>query len=293
MIEAPHGAVIAVVGPTATGKSDLALDLAEREPSEIVNADAMQLYRGMDIGTAKLPRAERRGIPHHQLDVLDVTEEASVAAYQRSARADIERIHAAGKRAILVGGSGLYVRAVLEHFEFPATDPEVRARLQQRADRIGPGLLHDELAQRDPEAAARIDRANTRRIVRALEVIELTGAPFTASLPDPTYVYPTVAIGIDVDAAALDARIDARAKDMFARGLVEETEALLGRGLAEGKTASRAVGYEQAIEVLAGRRTRAEAVEDVALATRQLARRQRKWFKRDDRITWIEHYETV
>lgn len=293
MIEAPHGAVIAVVGPTATGKSDLALDLAEREPSEIVNADAMQLYRGMDIGTAKLPRAERRGIPHHQLDVLDVTEEASVAAYQRSARADIERIRAAGKRAILVGGSGLYVRAVLEHFEFPATDPEVRARLQQQADRIGPGLLHDELAQRDPEAAARIDRANTRRIVRALEVIELTGAPFTASLPDPTYVYPTVAIGIDVDAAALDARIDARAKDMFARGLVEETEALLGRGLAEGKTASRAVGYEQAIEVLAGRRTRAEAVEDVALATRQLARRQRKWFKRDDRITWIEHYETV
>lgn len=293
MIEAPHGAVIAVVGPTATGKSDLALDLAEREPSEIVNADAMQLYRGMDIGTAKVPREARRGIPHHQLDVLDVTEEASVAAYQRSARADIERIRAAGKRAILVGGSGLYVRAVLEHFEFPATDPQVRARLQQRAEQIGPGLLHDELAQRDPEAAARIDRANTRRIVRALEVIELTGAPFTASLPDPTYVYPTVAIGIDVDGETLDARINARAKEMFARGLVEETEALLGRGLAEGKTASRAVGYAQALAVLAGRRTRAEATEDVALATRQLARRQRKWFKRDDRITWIEHYETV
>jgi len=293
MIEAPHGAVIAVVGPTATGKSDLALDLAEREPSEIVNADAMQLYRGMDIGTAKVPREARRGIPHHQLDVLDVTEEASVAAYQRSARADIERIRAAGKRAILVGGSGLYVRAVLEHFEFPATDPEVRARLQQRAEQIGPGLLHDELAQRDPEAAARIDRANTRRIVRALEVIELTGTPFTASLPDPTYVYPTVAIGIDVDGETLDARINARAKEMFARGLVEETEALLGRGLAEGKTASRAVGYAQALAVLAGRRTRAEATEDVALATRQLARRQRKWFKRDDRITWIEHYETV
>jgi len=293
MIEAPHGAVIAVVGPTATGKSDLALDLAEREPSEIVNADAMQLYRGMDIGTAKVPREARRGIPHHQLDVLDVTEEASVAAYQRSARADIERIRAAGKRAILVGGSGLYVRAVLEHFEFPATDPQVRARLQQRAEQIGPGLLHDELAQRDPEAAARIDRANTRRIVRALEVIELTGAPFTASLPDPTYVYPTVAIGIDVDGETLDARINARAKEMFARGLVEETEALLGRGLAEGKTASRAMGYAQALAVLAGRRTRAEATEDVALATRQLARRQRKWFKRDDRITWIEHYETV
>ena len=293
MIEAPHGAVIAVVGPTATGKSDLALDLAEREPSEIVNADAMQLYRGMDIGTAKVPREARRGIPHHQLDVLDVTEEASVAAYQRSARADIERIRAAGKRAILVGGSGLYVRAVLEHFEFPATDPQVRARLQQRAEQIGPGLLHDELAQRDPEAAARIDRANTRRIVRALEVIELTGTPFTASLPDPTYVYPTVAIGIDVDGETLDARINARAKEMFARGLVEETEALLGRGLAEGKTASRAMGYAQALAVLAGRRTRAEATEDVALATRQLARRQRKWFQRDDRITWIEHYETV
>jgi len=287
MIEAPRGAVIAVVGPTATGKSDLALDLAEREPSEIVNADAMQLYRGMDIGTAKVPPDARRGIPHHQLDVLDVTEEASVAAYQRAARADIEQIRAAGKRAILVGGSGLYVRAVLEHFEFPATDPEVRARLMERAEQIGPGLLHDELARRDPEAAAQIDRANTRRIVRALEVIELTGAPFTASLPDPTYVYPTVAVGIDVDGAALDARINARAREMFTRGLVEETEALLGRGLAEGKTASRAVGYQQAIDVIAGRCTRAEAIEQVALATRQLARRQRKWFKRDNRITWI------
>ncbi len=293
MIEAPRGAVIAVVGPTATGKSDLALDLAEREPSEIVNADAMQLYRGMDIGTAKVPPDARRGIPHHQLDVLDVTEEASVAAYQRAARADIEQIRAAGKRAILVGGSGLYVRAVLEHFEFPATDPEVRARLMERAEQIGPGLLHDELARRDPEAAAQIDRANTRRIVRALEVIELTGAPFTASLPDPTYVYPTVAVGIDVDGAALDARINARAREMFTRGLVEETEALLGRGLAEGKTASRAVGYQQAIDVIAGRCTRAEAIEQVALATRQLARRQRKWFKRDNRITWIGQNETL
>ena len=293
MIEAPRGAVIAVVGPTATGKSDLSLDLAEREPSEIVNADAMQLYRGMDIGTAKVPPDARRGIPHHQLDVLDVTEEASVAAYQRAARADIEQIRAAGKRAILVGGSGLYVRAVLEHFEFPATDPEVRARLMERAEQIGPGLLHDELARRDPEAAAQIDRANTRRIVRALEVIELTGAPFTASLPDPTYVYPTVAVGIDVDGAALDARINAREREMFTRGLVEETEALLGRGLAEGKTASRAVGYQQAIDVIAGRCTRAEAIEQVALATRQLARRQRKWFKRDNRITWIGQNETL
>lgn len=287
MIEAPRGAVIAVVGPTATGKSELALDLAEREPAEIINADAMQLYRGMDIGTAKLPPSARRGIPHHQLDVLHVTEEASVAAYQRAARVDIERIRDAGKRAILVGGSGLYVRAALEHFEFPATDPEVRAQLQQRADDIGPGLLHDELAKKDPAAAARIDRANTRRIVRALEVIELTGEPFTASLPDPTYVYPTLAVGIEVESEELEARIEARAKEMFARGLVEETEALLDQGLAEGRTASRAVGYQQAIDVIAGRGTRAEAIEQVALATRQLARRQRKWFKRDERITWI------
>lgn len=287
MIDVPPGAVIAVVGPTATGKSDLGLELAERFGGEIINADAMQLYKGMDIGTAKVPLAQRRGIPHHQLDVLEVTEEASVAAYQRAARADIDRVRAAGRRAVLVGGSGLYIRAVLEHFEFPPTDPAVRRRLEDRAEQIGPGLLHDELAAKDPDAASNIDRANARRIVRALEVIELTGAPFSASLPDPTYVYSTFAVGIDVDQVELDARINARAQAMFAEGLLGETEHLLTLGLRRGKTARRAVGYQQAIDVIDGRSTREEAIEQVALATRQLARRQRKWFARDERITWI------
>lgn len=287
MIDVPPGAVIAVVGPTATGKSDLGLELAERFGGEIINADAMQLYKGMDIGTAKAPVAQRRGIPHHQLDVLEVTEEASVAAYQRAARADIDRVRAAGRRAVLVGGSGLYIRAVLEHFEFPPTDPAVRRRLEDRAEQIGTGLLHDELAAKDPDAASNIDRANARRIVRALEVIELTGAPFSASLPDPTYVYPTFAVGIDVDQVELDARINARAQAMFAEGLLGETEHLLTLGLRRGKTARRAVGYQQAIDVIDGRSTREEAIEQVALATRQLARRQRKWFARDERITWI------
>lgn len=283
----PPGAVIAVVGPTATGKSDLALDLAERHEGQIVNADAMQLYKGMDIGTAKLPVPQRRGIVHHQLDVLDLHQEASVAAYQRHARADIDRIRDAGYTAILVGGSGLYLRAVLEHFEFPPTDERVRARLEARATDIGPGLLHEELAQKDPEAARRIDRANTRRIVRALEVIELTGEPFSASLPDPTYVYPTLAIGIHVDPPELEERIGTRTRGMFEAGLVEEAEHLLGLGLAQGTTSSKAMGYRQAIDVIEGRSSVQEAIEEVALATRQLARRQRKWFNRDDRIEWI------
>lgn len=291
MTDLPPGTVVAVVGPTATGKSDLALTLAERHNGEIVNADAMQLYKGMDIGTAKTPTEQRRGIPHHQLDVLDVRQEASVAAYQRAARADIDKIRAAGRHPILVGGSGLYIRSALEHFVFPPTDPHLRQQLEQRVANIGPGLLHEELAAKDPEAAAKIDRANARRIIRALEVIELTGAPFSASLPDPSYIYPTQAIGIDVDPGELDERINARARAMFDDGLVEETEHLLSLGLAEGKTASKAVGYRQAIDVIAGRATRDEALEQVALATRQLARRQRRWFNRDERIRWIEANE--
>ncbi len=287
MITVPSGAVIAVVGPTATGKSDLALDLAERHDGQIINADAMQLYKGMDIGTAKVPFTERRGIAHHQIDVLGLRDEASVAAYQKHARADIDRIRAAGQTPILVGGSGLYLRAALEHFEFPPTDARLRSRIEERSVEIGPGLLHDELTRKDPEAARRIDRANTRRIVRALEVIELTGQPFSASLPDPTYVYPTVAVGIEIETAELDERINDRTRAMFGAGLVEETEHLLGLGLAEGATASKAVGYRQAIDVIEGRRTEEEAIEAVALATRQLARRQRKWFNRDGRIRWI------
>lgn len=279
--------VVAIVGPTATGKSDLALDLAEHLGAEIINADAMQLYRGMDIGTAKLPVEQRRGIAHHQLDVLDVTEDASVAAYQKYARADLTAIRNRSAAVVIVGGSGLYLRALLDRIDFPGTDPDVRAAWEARAAEDGPGVLHDELARRDPEAAARIERGNARRIVRALEVIELTGEPFSANLPDYTYAIPAVQIGLDLPAAELDGRIDARAEQMFATGLVAETEHLLARGLAQGRTAARAVGYTQALAVLRGGLSPDEAVAQTALATRQLARRQRKWFRRDQRITWL------
>ncbi|WP_127130918.1 tRNA (adenosine(37)-N6)-dimethylallyltransferase MiaA [Georgenia sp. SYP-B2076] len=284
--------VVAVVGMTATGKSGLALDLAEALGGagavEIINADAMQLYRGMDIGTAKLPVAERRGIVHHQLDVLDVRAEATVAAYQEAARADVAAIRARGRLPILVGGSGLYLRSVLDHLDFPGTDPEVRAELEARAERLGTRPLHDELARLDPGAAARIDPRNTRRVVRALEVIAVTGEMFSARMPEHVYALPAVQLGIAVPRAELNERIAARAAQMMAGGLVEETEALLARGLADGVTARRAVGYAQAAAVVAGRLTREEAVEAISIATRQLARRQEKWFRRDPRITWLQ-----
>jgi tRNA dimethylallyltransferase len=283
--------VIAVVGMTATGKSALALDLAEAlggpDAVEIVNADAMQLYRGMDVGTAKLPPHERRDIAHHQLDVLDVTEEASVAAYQQAARADVAAIRARGRLPVLVGGSGLYLRAVLDHLDFPGTDPDVRAELEERAARLGTRPLHDELAARDPDAAARIDPRNTRRVVRALEVIALTGRPFSARLPEHVYALPAVQLAIAVPRPELDARIASRTEQMMTDGLVEETERLLGQGLAHGVTARRAVGYAQAADVLAGRMSRAEAGDAISLATRQLARRQEKWFRRDPRVRWL------
>ncbi|QOR72124.1 tRNA (adenosine(37)-N6)-dimethylallyltransferase MiaA [Ruania alkalisoli] len=291
MVERVYPPVIAVIGPTATGKSDLALDLAEwlggTSGAEIVNADAMQLYRGMDIGTAKLGPHERRGITHHQLDVLEVTEEASVARYQQQARADVAAIHGRGRAAIVVGGSGLYVRALLDRIEFPGTDPAVRAAWERRAAEEGPGVLHGELTRQDPEAGRRIDRANTRRIVRALEVIEITGRPFSANLPDHTYEIPAVQIGIDLPTGELDRRIDTRARRMFAEGLAAETELLLAEGLEDGRTASRAVGYAQAIAWIRGECDEAEAIESTALTTRQLARRQRKWFRRDPRVTWL------
>ncbi|WP_052436839.1 tRNA (adenosine(37)-N6)-dimethylallyltransferase MiaA [Georgenia sp. SUBG003] len=276
---------------TATGKSALALDLAEAlggpDAVEIVNADAFQLYRGMDVGTAKLPPHERRGVVHHQLDVLDVTEEASVADYQQAARADVAAVRARGRLPVLVGGSGLYVRAVLDHLDFPGTDPALRAELEERAARRGTRPLHDELAARDPEAAARIDPRNTRRVVRALEVIALTGRPFSARLPEHVYAVPAVQLAVAVPRPELDDRIAARTAQMMADGLVEETERLLGQGLAEGVTASRAVGYAQAADVLAGRTSRDEAADAISLATRQLARRQEKWFRRDPRVHWL------
>ena len=279
---------IAVVGATATGKSDLALDLAERLDAEIVNADAMQLYRGMDIGTAKLPPEERRGIAHHQLDVLDVTQEATVAAYQQAARADLASIAARGRRAVLVGGSGLYVRAALDRLEIPPTDPEVRARLEAEAERLGGAALHRRLRESDPAAAAQILPGNVRRVVRALEVIEITGRPFSASMPRREFLTPAVMLGLRVDRGLLDERIDQRVQRMWRAGLRQETEGLLDRGLREGVTASRAIGYSQAIAVLDGTLSEEQARADTAQATRRYARRQESWFRPDPRIVWLD-----
>jgi tRNA dimethylallyltransferase len=279
---------VAVVGPTATGKSDLAVALALELDGEVVNADASQLYRGMDVGTAKLPPPERAGVAHHLLDVLDVTDEASVAAYQRDARAAVEDVLARGRVPVVVGGSGLYVRAVLEPLEFPGTDPRVRARWEQEAARLGPRALHAELAARDPAAAAAIDPANLRRVVRALEVVELTGRPFTATLPDGAYVRPTVQVGLRAPREVLDRRIADRVDAMLAAGLVEEVRVLEGRGLRQGRTASRALGYAQVLRHLDGETTLEEARDQTVRATRAFARRQDKWFRRDDRVVWVD-----
>jgi tRNA dimethylallyltransferase len=282
------GEVVAIVGPTATGKSDLGIAVAEAVGAEVVNADAMQLYRGMDIGTAKVPPAARRGVPHHQIDVLDVTDDASVAAYQRAARGDLARIHRRGARPLLVGGSGLYVSAVLDDLDFPGTEPDLRAELLARAQEEGVASLHRELASLDPPAAAAIDPANTRRIVRALEVVRLTGRPFTARLPLGAGAVPAVRIGLQADRSVLDERVAARAKAMFEAGLVEETRTLLDEHGRFSRTASRAVGYAQALDVLAGRLSEGEAVESTILATRRLVRRQEKWFLRDPGIVWLD-----
>ncbi|MBV7363852.1 tRNA (adenosine(37)-N6)-dimethylallyltransferase MiaA [Actinomycetaceae bacterium TAE3-ERU4] len=287
-----RGVIIAVVGPTACGKTNLSLEIAQKiSGAEIIGADAMQLYRGMDIGTAKLPVSERRGIKHHQIDVLEIKDEASVAAYQKSARQDAAQVSAVGKIPIYVGGSGLYLRAALDKIDFPGTDEAVRQRLEKRLESVGAFSLHAELARKDSLAAQRIEPANGRRIVRALEVIEITGEPFSANLPDYTYLLPTLQIGLRWDPIQLDERIAMRTRQMFAKGLVEETRHLLDLGLREGKTASRATGYSQAIDYIEGRITEEEAIEAVALATRQLARRQIKWFRRDPRIKWIEGNE--
>lgn len=283
---------VAVVGPTATGKSDLALDLAEAlggpQQVELVNADASQLYRGMDIGTAKLLPQQRRGLRHHQLDVLDVRQEASVAAYQRHARADLADLEARGRRGVIVGGSGLYVRALTDHLDFPGTDPQVRSALEQRAATEGTRALWEELRRTDPASAARIEPANTRRVVRALEVAAVTGRPFSATLPAYTDVAPTVHLALRPPRPALNQRIDARARAMFDQGLLEETAALDAQGLREGPTASRAIGYAQALAVLDGVLSVAQAVAQTAQATRKLASRQIKWFRRDPRVHWID-----
>jgi tRNA dimethylallyltransferase len=284
--------VVAVVGPTATGKTALAVALAHRlggeRGCEVVNADSMQLYRGMDIGTAKPDEAERDGVPHHLLDLWHVREPASVAEYRRLARAEIDRLRAAGTVPLLVGGSGLYVRAVLDELDFPGTDPAVRARLEAELGAAGAPALHARLARVDPEAAAAVLPGNGRRIVRALEVVELTGGPFRASLPEPRPHYPAVVLGLDRDAAELDERVAQRVARMWARGFVDEVARLAGDGLREGPTASRALGYAQVLAQLDGTLTADEARERTVTATRRFVRRQRSWFRRDPATTWLD-----
>ncbi|WP_198432351.1 tRNA (adenosine(37)-N6)-dimethylallyltransferase MiaA [Rhodococcus opacus] len=280
---------IAVVGPTATGKSDLALDLAERLGGEIVNIDAMQLYRGMDIGTAKLAPAERRGIPHHQLDVLDVTETATVANYQQAAVRDVEAIAARGAVPVVVGGSMMYVQSLLDEWSFPATDASVRARWEAVLAEKGVAAVHAELGRVDPDAAASILPTDGRRLVRALEVVEITGKPFAASAPrigEPRW--GTHIVGVDRDTAELDDRIRLRTRLMFEQGLVDEVNGLIELGLRDGVTAPRAIGYAQVLAWLDGEYDLDEAQERTFIGTRRYVRRQRSWFRRDTRIHWVD-----
>jgi len=282
--------VVAVVGPTAAGKSDLAVDLAQHLGGEVVNGDSMQIYRGMDIGTAKLTASQRRGVPHHLLDVLDVTEPATVAQFQRWARAAIDDCRGRGRTPVLVGGSALYIRAVLDRFDFPGTDPDLRARLEDELAERGAQRMHAELAEADPGAAAQILPSNGRRIVRALEVVRLTGRPFAATLPERTYFYDRVCqVGVDVPRPMLDERIALRVEQMWAAGLVEEVRRLEAAGLRAGRTASRALGYAQVLRHLAGEIDEDEARERTVSATRRFARRQDAWFRKDQRIGWLRY----
>ena len=279
--------LVALVGPTGTGKSDLGVALAERLGGEVVNADSMQLYRGMDVGTAKPTPAERRGVPHHLLDVWPVTERASVAEYQRLARAAVDEIRGHGRLPLLVGGSGLYVRAVLDELDFPGTDPALRARLEAELAAAGPASLHARLSRVDPAAARGILPSNGRRLVRALEVVELTGRPFAATLPVAGPAENTVQIGLD-RSADLDRLVAERVHRMWRRGLVDEVRALVGQRLRDGPTASRALGYRQVLDFLDGRYDEATARAETIRATRRFVRRQRSWFRRDGRVRWLD-----
>lgn len=281
---------VAVVGPTASGKSALGLSLAHELGGEVVNVDSMQLYRGMDLGTAKLSVAEREGVPHHQLDVLDVTEVASVARYQREAVADVERIMARGRIPILVGGSMLYVQSLIDDWQFPPTDPAVRSRWEQRRQEIGIDRLHAELAERDPAAAAKIEDKDPRRTVRALEVIELTGRPYRASQPpiNGPARWGTRILGLRTSTEWLNPRIERRTRLMFENGLIDEVRGLVDRGLVPDSTAGRAIGYSQVLAMLSGQLSEAAAVERTISGTRRYVRRQRSWFNRDPRITWLD-----
>lgn len=278
--------MIAVVGPTGSGKSDLAVNLALELGGEVINADAMQFYRGMDIGTAKITMDERRGVPHHLLDILDVTQEASVSDFQQRARETIDAIHARGRRAILAGGSGLYVRAALDVLEFPGTDPALRARLEAEHTEHGTQALLARLKAVDPVSADRVSDA--RRIIRALEVHELTGRPFSSYMPRREYHRPAVQVGLGVDRDVLRERLAARVYRMVEAGLLDEVRELDARGLRRGKTASRALGYAQFLRVIDGGSTVEQAAEETIVATRQFARRQLTWFRADPRITWLD-----
>jgi tRNA dimethylallyltransferase len=286
--------LIAIVGSTGTGKSELAIRIAEalREEgsaSEIVNADAMQLYKGMDIGTAKLPLAERRGIEHHLIDVLDVTQESTAAEYQKIARAKILEIQSRGAIPILVGGSMLYVAAVLNNFEFPVRDKDLRAQLEQELLDVGPAAMHQKLAELDASAASRIDPENGRRIVRALEIVTLTGEPFAAALPDEIESWQEVLeIGLRMDRELLVARLAERVRGMWDTGMVNETEVLISKGLRESVTAGYAIGYAQALAQLDGELSQDQAIESTTKLTQKYARRQMSWFKRDTRINWLD-----
>ena len=284
------GRIIVIAGATATGKSDLAVALASEIGGEIINADSMQLYRGMDIGTAKLTMQERGGIPHHMIDILDVSEDATVASYQAGARSVADRLLAAGKSVVLVGGTGLYIKAFLDDLQFPDTDPQVRQRLLVESELVGGDEMHLRLARLDPAAATAIPKENVRRVVRALEVIEITGKPFTAHLPrqgEGRYPFARQ-FGLVMERGNLRERIDERVDRMWEKGLVDEVDLLIERGIRSGKTARAAIGYAQVIAYREGKLSESQAREETKRATRAFARRQETWFSRDERITWIK-----
>ena len=285
--------VIVICGATATGKSDIAIEVAQELGAEIINADSMQLYRGMDIGTAKLTVEERKGFPHHLLDVLDVSEDSTVAWYQEQARAAITEIHGRGKDVVIVGGTGLYIKAILDDLNFPDTDPEVRAKLEAELAEFGAAALFTRLEELDPAAALAIDRANSRRVIRALEVIEITGLPFTANLPrEDSSRYPdALQFGLVMDREHLRERIDRRVDRMWDAGFVDEVDRLISQGIGNGSTAQRALGYAQIIAMRSGAMTEEEAKEDTKRASRQYARRQETWFSRDARIQWVAQHQ--
>ncbi len=284
---------IIICGATATGKSDLAVALAKEIDAEIVNADSMQVYEGMDIGTAKLSLTERGGIPHHLLDALTVRQDSTVAWYQEAARTVIDQIHQRGKDAIIVGGTGLYIKAIVDDLNFPDTDPVIRSRLELEAIEHGAAVLFARLEKLDPAAALAIDRANTRRIVRALEVIEITGQPFTANLPrEESSRYPdAIHFGLSQDRESLDIRVSNRVDTMWEAGLIAEVESLVVTGLREGVTAQKALGYAQVLAMMDGLLTSDQAREETKRVTRQYIRRQDTWFSRDGRLHWLGHYE--